>query len=294
MELSIEKFDPTVEELNKMVVASKKVTVTDIDDKAQIQVVRENRIALKSARVAITKRGKEMREEANAFQKAVIAKEKELVAIIEPEELRLEAIEDEVKEKQLRAERELLLPSRKEELAKIGDSVEVTDAELLSMDVAQFSAYKNDRVAQKNEVDRRVIEEARAQVHAEEERQQREKETRAREEIARKEEQELAERRLKEEKERAELRIQQEKEGAERRVIAERERVEREQKEKEEREAQAKAETARLEKEEREKLEGKKKYQVWLSKNLYDENTHYLRNEGGTIKLYKLVGTFKI
>jgi hypothetical protein len=292
--MEIIKFDPTIEELNKLVTVSKKIKVTDINDKKQIEVVRENRIILKTARVAITKRGKELREEALAFQRNIISQEKELIAIIEPEEERLSAIEEEVKQKQLIEERKALLPTRREQLDAIGDGMTVTDDVLLDMDTETFSAYKNERVAQKNESDRLAIETEKRKVQEEAERQQREKETQEREKRAREEAQAEAERKLALAKEEAEMRIQREKEEAERRVIAERERIEREQKEKEARELQEKAEAAARAKAEQEVLEKKKKYQAWLTKNDYSESTHYLRNEGGVVTLYKIISTFKI
>ncbi len=294
MELNIEKFDPTTEQLTKMVIASKKITVSDINDKAQIEVVRKARIELKTARVAITKKGKEMREEANAFQKAVIAKEKELVAIIEPEELRLEAIEDEVKAQKLKEERIALLPIRREQLDAIGDGVEVSDEELLEMDTEQFSAYKNDRVAQKNESDRLALEAERRKVQEEADRQQREKETQEREKKAREEAQAEAERKLAHAKEEAELRVQQEKADADRRVKEAEEKAKQDAEREKQRVAQEKADAEAKAKAEQEALDKKKKYQAWLTKNEYDEKTHYLRNENGVITLYKIISTYKI
>lgn len=292
-ELNIEKFDPTVDELNKLVSVSKKVVITDINDKAQLETVRENRITLKNARVAITKKGKELRDDAIKFQKAVIAKEKELVAIIEPEEDRLKAIEEEAKELKLKEERKALLPERKEQLAKIGDSVKIKDEELLEMDTETFISYKNDRTAAKNEADRLALEEKERAIKEEAERQEREKETREREAQARKEAEEEAQRRLENEKREHELQIQREKEDAERRVKEERERMEREQKEKEEREAREKAEAEAAKKAEQEKLEKQKKYQTWLTKNGYNETEFKIIDQGTQIALYKLVDTFK-
>lgn len=53
------------------------------------------RMALKNTRVAIEKAGKAAREDATAFSKAVIAEEKRLVAMIDPEETRLQTLQDE-------------------------------------------------------------------------------------------------------------------------------------------------------------------------------------------------------
>lgn len=88
MELNIEQFDPTLADLQKIVALTKNVTVTDFKDKAQLELVHQNRIALRDVRVKITKKGKELREEATKFAKDVITHEKELIAVLEPEESR--------------------------------------------------------------------------------------------------------------------------------------------------------------------------------------------------------------
>ena len=76
MELSIEKFSPTKAELARIVEESKGLDLTDPFDMAQVKKIKAARIALGKTRVAITKRGKELREDALTFQRAVIAKEK--------------------------------------------------------------------------------------------------------------------------------------------------------------------------------------------------------------------------
>ena len=291
--LNIAKFDPTVEELNRLVNKSKKIQTIDLEDKSQLETVKKSRIELKTARVAITKKGKELREEALVFQRAVISKEKELIAIIEPEEERLQIIEAEAKELQARKLRLEELPFRREELARIGDSVEVSDDELLGMDTEQFFAYRNQRISTKNEADRLALETKAQAIKDEEERQQRERETQERERKAREEAQAEAERKLALAKEEAELRVQQEKAEAERRVIAERERMEREQQEKAEREAAAKAEAERTAKEAQDKLEKQSKYQAWLKANNYVESTDKIFNAENEITLYRLVSSFK-
>ncbi len=148
----LEKFDPSVAELTKMVLATKGITATDLKDKAQLAIVRENRIALKNARVKITKIGKDLRDDANKFASAVIAKEKSLIAIIEPEEDRLEAIEEEAKALIIREERLEKLPARKERLTAIDNRTKwATDDELLEMDSTQFETFFNQCVAENNE-----------------------------------------------------------------------------------------------------------------------------------------------
>ena len=264
MDMNIEKFDPTTSELNTLVEKSQLVTVTDINDTKQMKVVTAARIELKNARVSITKKGKELRDDANKFAKAVIAKEKELIAILTPEETRLSELEEKVKDQIIMEERTKVLPTRKTQLTNIGDGVEVQDEYLLTLDNDSFNTYYNERVDAKKELDA-------AQEREETERLEREKEMVKREEKARKEEQEKAEIRIKEEAARVEREAQ--------------EKVEKEEREKE-------REVARV-KEEQENLEKDNKYKAWLTSHKYDTINFKTVDNGETVALYKLVDTFK-
>lgn len=192
-QLSVNVFVPIVAELQALAKEAQDVDVTD--EKA----VREVRLKLKNKRVEVTKRCKEFRDDANAFAKAVIAKEKELVAIIEPEEERFKEIEAAAKLEKEREERRALLPNRLERLAEIKDGVEITEAELLDMDGSTFEGYFNKRLADKNAADRAEIERKEAEIREKEEAQKREEEAKEREEKARQEEKEKQEREEKEE-----------------------------------------------------------------------------------------------
>lgn len=68
--------------------------IADISSTTAYQECHAARMVLKNTRVDIEKAGKAAREDATAFSKAVIAKEKELVGVIEPEESRLQALQD--------------------------------------------------------------------------------------------------------------------------------------------------------------------------------------------------------
>jgi hypothetical protein len=70
--------------------------ITAITNAAGYQQCHAARMSLKNTRIAIQKTGKEARDDAVKFQKAVIGKEKELVDLIEPEEKRLAELQDEV------------------------------------------------------------------------------------------------------------------------------------------------------------------------------------------------------
>lgn len=297
----IEKFDPTVAELTKMVKATAGITATDLEDPAQLAIVRENRIALKKARVQVQKRGKELREDALAYQRAVIEKEKELVGIIEPEEERLERIETEAKELAIRKDRLEKLPVRKERIAAAGldDFHDRDDEGLLMLDANEFEAYFNELGAKKLEHDREETErKAREEEEARAEAARKEQEERDRIAAEKQAEQdakqkELDEKEAKLAEERRAIDHEKEVKAAEERARAEEQ--ERQKREKEQAEAETKAEAARKAKEKKE-LEKREAYIAFLKEHGYTKATakdfHTEETEDAWV-LYKKVGSFK-
>lgn len=262
--MDLEKFDPTEAELRAVVEKTSTITATDLEDPKQLAVVRENRINLKNARVQIEKTGKALREDALRFQKAVIAKEKELVAIIEPEEDRLQAIESEAKQIAEMKKRQKDLPERRARLNEAAqhDRITITDDEVLRMDDGAFAVYLSQRQMAIMEKERVELEARERAVREAEEKAQREIELREAEERARQ---------------------------------AERDRMELEAKREVERQAAAEAAAkARAETEEK-VLQAEKAYQSFLADNGYSEadksNWQIVRN-GCEVKLYKLVATY--
>lgn len=85
-------FDETKAELTSLAKQSERIT--QITNKAGRDECHASLMLLKSRRVDIEKRGKEARDDANKFAKAVIAKEKELIGFIAPEEERLQLLRD--------------------------------------------------------------------------------------------------------------------------------------------------------------------------------------------------------
>lgn len=79
--------------------ASASKSITEITNKAGREQCNSARMALKRVRVDIEKTGKAAREEAQAFSKAVIAEERRLISLTEPEETRLGKIQSEYDEK---------------------------------------------------------------------------------------------------------------------------------------------------------------------------------------------------
>jgi hypothetical protein len=85
-------FDARKAELAKLAADTVRIlTITNADGREECH---QAAMRLKRTRVAIQKVGKEAREDATAFSKAVIAAEGELVAVIEPEEERLFQLRD--------------------------------------------------------------------------------------------------------------------------------------------------------------------------------------------------------
>ena len=281
-DLNLEKFDPTVAELTKIAEESRAITITDFEDRKQIEAVRTKRIELKKTRVSIEKRGKELREDAITFQKAVIAKEKELIAIIEPEEIRLDQLEDAAKQDAIEKERLRKWPERKERLHELGYKAGVNDDTVIRMmDDVQFEAF---------------IANAKAKIEAEALAKQRSEQAAKELELQRREAELAAkEREAKAEQEARELaaREKAEDEAREKRRAEEIERAriegERQAKEKAEREAKEAKDAA-------EKLEKSRKMKAWLEERGYNEQTKhgfYIEHTPEAMILYKLVDLYR-
>lgn len=283
--LDIEKFDPTTAELNAVVEKSKGIIAIDLLDdeitKTHLKVVKTARIELRDVRIRVEKAGKALREDATAFNRAVLAKEKELLAIVVPEEKRLASIEAEAEEAILMERRKELLPERLARLESIGDSVTV-EVDLLRMDTPTFDAYFNERVAEKNRLEKEQAEKEQAEREATARAEQEKKDAELRE---REEKVKEAERKIEEEaraKEREEKARQEERERIER---AEKERIDREAREK----AEAEEEVARA----KAKLEADEKYNHWLMTNGYNAEIDVLKTEGAKVVLYRRVSEFE-
>ena len=302
-ELNIEKFDPPVADLQKIVAETKLVTLDDLGDIMQLKVVKEHRAILKDARVKITKTGKMLRADALKFQKDVLVKEKELIAIIEPEETRLTELKDKAEKHVELEKRRSLIPERRERLAEIDPDLKLTDEEIITMDETGFQGFCNKILADKNEKEREKLEKERERVEEEKaklaeeqkikdaeekavqkERERIDKESKDREEKMKREEQEAKDRIAKEEQESKDRIAKQEQEAKEKLELEEQER-------------KYKIEAERVAKEEAEEgAKQDKKYQEFLTSHGYTEETKsdFMQSqEGEDIRLYKLIGTFK-
>lgn len=282
MELNIEKFNPTKAELLVLADKAKGLVINGIDDMEGYQLVHKQRMELKNTRVQITKLGKSYREEAIAFQKAVIEKEKELVGIIEPIELDLQSKQDTIDLEKEKLQRAALLPERKFKLVAV--NVEMSDDEILGMDDNQFEAFYNQKNGELLQARELRIKAEQEKIDTENKRIADEK----RIEEAKKEAEAKAKEQAAKDAELAKLKAEQEKEAA---VQAERDRQAREEA------AKAKVEADKIvkEKAEQAKLESEKKYQKFLKENGYTEKTKedfYIAKVGSVIVLYKKVAEY--
>lgn len=286
--LDLAQFDPLPAELQKAVEATRGITATDLKDKAQLKVVKQNRITLRNFRVAITKKGKEIREDAVQFQRDVLTRERELVAIIEPEEDRLAAIEAEAEKIALREKNRDKLPWRREVLAGFQELVPVqyTDDQLLDMDDDKFSVVQNDLTVRKNQAESDRLAEERRKIDAEKAAIDRQKEIDAAKAQAAQEERD----RVAREEQDRKTREEREKKEAD-------ERAQREKDELELRQRREKEDAERREAEEAERLERNKRYGKFRAECGWTEETKgEFREEkaGNTIVMWKRLGVFTI
>lgn len=226
----LKKFEIEESQLTYLSNQYKDLKVKGVEDKEGLKLVRLARLTLKEARVDITKKGKQLRESAVKFQKAVIAREEELISLIKPTELLLEAEEDRIEEEKaaIKAEEE------RKENQRIQDMIDKLAAVEYAVDYHQLKAITDEQFdkllfeaqeAYKVTLQKRIDDEQ-AKVNAAIEA----------EKIKRAEEERLAKEKAEMEAEKAKL----EKERAEFAAIQAEARREREQKEKEIREREDK------------------------------------------------------
>ena len=222
-------------------------------DKSDIQSVKEKSKELVKIRGIIQKKGKEYRDESNAFNKRVLEKEKEFVGVIEPVEIELKSIIAKYEENLVIEARKELLPIKKQQLELLDTLPTIEDNFILSLDESQWTSFYAQKMTehklnQDRETQRIADEVNRAEREAQ---------------IA-KEAQEKAKRDFEE------LQARKEKEEFDR-------------KEREAREAEkAKAQ-----------LESDAKYQQFLLENNFNDVTDRIVEKDGVVRIYRLVAEFQ-
>lgn len=269
------EFDYNIEQLNTI---KNEILAIDTTDIPQV----ENAVKkLVKIRRKIQEKGKTYRDEANAFNKNVLSKEKEYVSIIEPIENEYKEILAKEEERKVLEKRKTLLPMKMQQLSLL-KTLQPTEEEVLNMSEEQWIVFYNQKVS---EHERQIA------FEAEQEKQEAERKTR--EEQIKKEAEEKAKREQEEALKKAEQdkikAVEEAKKEAELKALREKQEVENKiRAEKEAEEARIKAEQ-----ESKAKMEADKKYQDFLKDNNYSESTDKIESLGGEVKLYRLVATFK-
>jgi hypothetical protein len=240
IENSLELLDQNEASLIELANKYSGLKINGLEDRQGYISVREGRLALKAKRVQTEKDGKSLRDNAIKFQKAVIKRENELIAIIEPVERELQQQEESynaLKEQQrLEEERKekARVQLRIDALAKFNHACDLY--ELTIMEEENFQALLGEaQAAFEKEQERIAAEKAEA-----------ERQRIAEQERLRVEREELDRQRAEFNKREAELKAMREKEQAEQRAEQDRLRKEHEVKE-----AALRAEREKIESEKR-------------------------------------------
>jgi hypothetical protein len=309
--LNLEKFNPQKSELITIVNGYKDLTINGIDDKEGYLAVHKSRMELKKIRVNIQNTGKELRADAIKFQKSVIDKEKEFIAIIEPVEQELADKEMAIDIQKERAKRLETLPQRVEMLG--GIEIKLEDDFVLLMDDNKFSEFYNQKKGEylqnkelklKAEADRLEAEQKKADEDKKNAEIAKEAERKAVEDGIK--QAELAKLKAEEDKIKAVQEAERKAEEAKKQAIeAERKKAadekaailaEQKRKDDERLEAERKAKEEKQKAiDEQNELDKKKKYQKFLLSNGYSEKykaEFYIAKENNKIILYKKVGEF--
>lgn len=270
IETGLQLLDEREESLKALAAEFHGLTVAGLEDKDGFDKLRKGRITLKNERVAIKTKAEELRAPAIRWQKAVIEREKQLIAIIEPIEQELHTEEKRIEQlkEEARKEREMWeakqLQGRLDLLSEYNFAADWVEVKHMTDD--QF----NEMLARAKNLHEEELK-RQAEQKAEEERKRKEEEERMqreREELARQRaEQEARERELQrqeqerieaERKRQEEIRAEREKLEAERRAIEEEKRKHEEAVRIEQAKKEA-AERARIEEQERAKREAEEK-----------------------------------
>lgn len=262
-QFEIQEFDPTLEQVKEVVDQAKEIALRWIQSDEDYNIVKRSRLDLRNMRIAVEKAWKEMRDEANKYAKAVIAKERSYTDLMEEWESVLKKIEKEYDLKLEMEKRRETLPQRLEELKKIW--IELTEDQILMMDFDQFNAFIKDKRLE--------------QLEAQElERQKKIDE----------------ENRIKKEQEDAAEKKRIAEEAAERSRIETEQRIKKEQEEKERKERERLQAIKDAEEKEKADLEKKRKYNKWLEENNFNAETDKVEKNGNKMIIYRKVSEFLI
>ena len=127
-------LNSTQTELDLIALASKNADITVIKNKAGRDQAHGAAMEIKRARLVIEKTAKEARDDATKFSKAVIAEEKRLISIIEPEETRLLTLRNswDAEQERIRLEAEAAEQRRIDSINAAIDSIRAIPGNMVS------------------------------------------------------------------------------------------------------------------------------------------------------------------
>ncbi len=303
MEFNLEKFNPTIAELNKLADSYKDLKIDGVDDEAWYDLVKSAQKELGDKRRYIVATLKWFREEAITFQKNVIAQEKDLVAIIEGTEKDLKNKRKDIDDEKEMIKRKKALEKRKEVMEE--KWLEATDDFILSLSFEEFTAWVKQQEEELLEAEKLKLAEEKAKFEKEKEDLAREKEKTQ----IRKEEKVAAEKKAKEvavenKKKLADAKIKADKDKKEAVAKAEKDaeiKLKKELDDAAERVRLIATEEKRLLNEEEKKLadENKKqewniRYKKWLKDNDYDKMTDFVAVTDTGRTLFRKVSDFSL
>lgn len=270
-----------ITELHALSVKAQALVNIDITDNVKMKEVATVRKELVGARRKIEADGLAARDSYNKTAKAIKQVQDTLLSIIGADEDRLKEFERQRKEIDIKEERTKTLPQRKLLLAGIGDTIEVSDDEILLMDDATFLNYVTERQSTKMQADEWAEEARKAEDKRKEDEAARikEAEEKAAFEATQKAKTEATA------KHQAELKAKQD----------EIDRIKQEQNAKLEQEQAMRAieaAKAQAELEAQQRLEAEAKYQEWLLANNFDWQTDIVQDTGIDIVMYRKVAVY--
>lgn len=121
--------------------AAQSKEIVAITNAASYQECHSARMALARRRIEVTKEGKEVRDDAVKFQKAVIELEKELIGLIEPEEKRLDAIQT-AHDNRIEAEKQAKIRAEQERIAAEQAAIKKAEEERLATERAELDRLR--------------------------------------------------------------------------------------------------------------------------------------------------------
>ena len=143
IERAIKALDVKEATLRELVQES--VEIVTVTNQAGFSQAQTARMKLRTARVSLEKLGKAAREDATAFSKAVIEKEKQYISILTPEETRLQNLQDEFTAK-IEAENQAKIQAEIDRKRTIQDAIDELSANLQFGDTSNSIQLKIDRI----------------------------------------------------------------------------------------------------------------------------------------------------